>query len=182
MGARSVPATRLLLLPRARFECLAAEVPALASIVDDLGELRALEPEVLSGLRRSALSKHFSPRALGEMCEVADIAALRPGDVALRQGDDAPGFSLQLNQPRKPPPPQPGVQKALAFEVAQALDGKHWSGLRAGDDGERVVSVSIPIQHVQAVLGVLTLEASDVDEIIARERVALIPFLSLIHI
>jgi two-component system sensor histidine kinase ChvG len=40
-----------------------------------------------------------------------------------------------------------------------------------------VVSVSIPIQHVQAVLGVLTLEASDVDEIIARERMALIPFI-----
>jgi two-component system sensor histidine kinase ChvG len=39
-----------------------------------------------------------------------------------------------------------------------------------------VVSVSIPIQHVHAVLGVLTLEASDVDEIIARERAALIPF------
>ena len=40
-----------------------------------------------------------------------------------------------------------------------------------------MVSVSIPIQHVQAVLGVLTLEASDVDEIIARERAALIPFI-----
>jgi NTE family protein len=92
VGARSVTAARLLLLPRGRFEALAAEMPALARIVEDLGELRALEPEVLSGLRRSALSKHFSPRALGEMCEVADIAALHPGDVALRQGDDAPGF------------------------------------------------------------------------------------------
>jgi two-component system sensor histidine kinase ChvG len=40
-----------------------------------------------------------------------------------------------------------------------------------------VVSVSIPIQHVQAVLGVLTLEASDVDEIIAAERRALVPFI-----
>ena len=49
--------------------------------------------------------------------------------------------------------------------------------MRRGEDGERVVSVSIPIQHVQAVLGVLTLEASDVDAIIARERAALIPFI-----
>ena len=40
-----------------------------------------------------------------------------------------------------------------------------------------MVSVSIPIQHVQAVLGVLTLEANDVDAIIARERMALIPFI-----
>ncbi len=46
-----------------------------------------------------------------------------------------------------------------------------------GEDNERVVSVSIPIQHVQAVLGVLTLEANDVDAIIARERLALIPFI-----
>jgi two-component system sensor histidine kinase ChvG len=49
--------------------------------------------------------------------------------------------------------------------------------MRRGEDNERVVSVSIPIQHVQAVLGVLTLEANDVDAIIARERLALIPFI-----
>jgi two-component system sensor histidine kinase ChvG len=45
------------------------------------------------------------------------------------------------------------------------------------ESGERVVSVSIPIQHVRAVLGVLTLEAGDVDEIIAAERRALLPFI-----
>src|SRR6185295_17898714 len=63
------------------------------------------------------------------------------------------------------------------FEVGQALTGRHVAGMRVSDDGERVVSVSIPIQHVQAVLGVLTLEANDVDAIIARERKALIPFI-----
>ncbi len=40
-----------------------------------------------------------------------------------------------------------------------------------------MVSVSIPIRRVRAVLGVVTLEASDVDAIIARERAALIPFI-----
>jgi two-component system sensor histidine kinase ChvG len=49
--------------------------------------------------------------------------------------------------------------------------------MRRTEDGDRVVSVSIPIQHVQAVLGVLTLEASGVDEIIRRERQALAPFI-----
>jgi two-component system sensor histidine kinase ChvG len=62
-------------------------------------------------------------------------------------------------------------------EVRQAMTGVHWAGMRMAEDGERVVSVSIPIQHVQAVLGVLTLEASDVDEIIAAERRALVPFI-----
>jgi two-component system sensor histidine kinase ChvG len=50
------------------------------------------------------------------------------------------------------------------------------AGTRRAENGERVVSVSIPIQHVQAVLGVLTLEAGDVDEIISAERKALLPF------
>ncbi|MFN3521246.1 MAG: stimulus-sensing domain-containing protein [Phenylobacterium sp.] len=69
------------------------------------------------------------------------------------------------------------AQRALRREVGLALRGEHIAGMRVADDGERVVSVSIPIQHVQAVLGVLTLEASDVDEIIAAERVALVPFI-----
>jgi len=59
----------------------------------------------------------------------------------------------------------------------KALRGQHVAGLRRSENGDRVVSVSIPIQHVQAVLGVLTLEANDVDAIIARERRALIPFI-----
>lgn len=69
------------------------------------------------------------------------------------------------------------AQAQLRREVARALAGSHVAGMRTSADGERVVSVSVPIQHVQAVLGVLTLEASDVDEIIAAERLALIPFI-----
>ena len=69
------------------------------------------------------------------------------------------------------------ARAALQGEVAKALRGQHVAGLRRGEDGVRVVSVSIPIQQVQQVLGVLTLEANDVDAIIARERRALIPFI-----
>ncbi len=49
--------------------------------------------------------------------------------------------------------------------------------IRRSETGERLVSVSVPIQHVQAVLGVLTLEAGDVDAIIAAQRRALLPFI-----
>jgi two-component system sensor histidine kinase ChvG len=63
----------------------------------------------------------------------------------------------------------------LRREVGAALTGQRVAELRRGEEGQRVVSVSIPIHHVRAVLGVLTLEASDVDEIIAKERLALIP-------
>ncbi|VAV89714.1 Sensor histidine kinase ChvG [hydrothermal vent metagenome] len=40
-----------------------------------------------------------------------------------------------------------------------------------------MVSVSVPVQHVVAVLGVVTIESSDVNAIIAAEREALIPFI-----
>ena len=48
--------------------------------------------------------------------------------------------------------------------------------MRRSETGERVVSVSVPIQRVKQVLGVLTLEAGDVDQIIAAQRAALLPF------
>jgi len=64
------------------------------------------------------------------------------------------------------------VAKALSAEVVRALAGRHVSDTRRSEDGRLVVSVSIPIQHVQAILGVLTLEANDVDQIIARQRAA----------
>jgi len=87
------------------------------------------------------------------------------------------GFNLDLDMPGRRPAPPEQARKALELEVARALGGEHVSGVRRGEGGARVVSVSIPIQHVKAVLGVLTLEASDVDAIIARERMALIPFI-----
>ena len=69
------------------------------------------------------------------------------------------------------------ARQALRSEVDRALAGETVADTRVSDDGRRVVSVSIPIQHVRAVLGVLTLEAGDVDHIIAAERLALAPFI-----
>jgi two-component system sensor histidine kinase ChvG len=92
-----------------------------------------------------------------------------------REGEQ--GFNLDLEMPGRRPAPPEDAQRALTSEVRRALAGEHVAGVRRGEGGDRVVSVSIPIQHVQAVLGVLTLEASDVDAIIARERAALIPFI-----
>jgi len=61
-------------------------------------------------------------------------------------------------------------------EVNTALLGETVAGERIDENGERVVSVSVPVQHVVAVLGVVTIESNDVDEIVAAEREALIPF------
>eukprot|EP01041_Mallomonas_annulata_P026256 gene26256-47515_t len=68
------------------------------------------------------------------------------------------------------------ARAALAREVEAALSGTPQVGLRRSETGERVVSVSVPIRHVRQVLGVLTLEAADVDAILAAQRAALMPF------
>jgi two-component system sensor histidine kinase ChvG len=69
------------------------------------------------------------------------------------------------------------AKAALDAEVQEALKGQAVAGLRPAQNGGRVVSVSIPIQNVQAVLGVLTLESGDVDQIVANQRRALLPFI-----
>jgi two-component system sensor histidine kinase ChvG len=79
--------------------------------------------------------------------------------------------------PHRAGPVQGEAARALAREVSAALQGRHLAKMRRAENGQRVVSVSIPIQHVRAVLGVVTLEASDVDEIIRRQREALVPFI-----
>ncbi len=69
------------------------------------------------------------------------------------------------------------AQAELKSEIAAALKGAPVSRVRIDEDGGRVVSVSIPIQRVEAVLGVLVLEAGDVDQIVAAQRRALLPFI-----
>jgi two-component system sensor histidine kinase ChvG len=68
-------------------------------------------------------------------------------------------------------------QAELQSEVRQALTGVTVKSLRRAQNGDRVVSVSIPIQDVQAVLGVLTVESGDVDQIVSAQRWALAPFI-----
>jgi two-component system sensor histidine kinase ChvG len=69
------------------------------------------------------------------------------------------------------------ARQALSFEVAHAMAGHPIATVRRSEAGRRVVSVSVPIAQVRAVLGVLTLEANDVDAIVAAERLALVPFI-----
>jgi two-component system sensor histidine kinase ChvG len=64
----------------------------------------------------------------------------------------------------------------LYDEVTAALDGAPQKKVRHNEEGKRVVSVSLPVRHVNQILGVLTLEAGDVDEILAAQRRALTPF------
>lgn len=68
--------------------------------------------------------------------------------------------------------------RSLEEEVAEALSGKEAIfSERFGDQAERVLSVTVPIEKVAAVVGSLTIETSDVAQIIAAERAALLPLI-----
>ena len=79
-------------------------------------------------------------------------------------------FTLQRGDVDADPRAVEQARMALATEVNPGHARRAGEGHADRENGERVVSVSVPIQHVKAVLGVLVLEASDVDEIIAAER------------
>jgi two-component system sensor histidine kinase ChvG len=64
-------------------------------------------------------------------------------------------------------------------EYKVAIAGGEAASQRFNDRGQRIISVSVPVQHVSAVVGVLTLESNDIDEIIRAERAALIPFIGV---
>jgi len=93
--------------------------------------------------------------------------ALKPGEKPFA----IPGFEPK---PRN----DAAAEQALNADIQTALTGVVVvSHSRVTENGGRVVSVAIPIERVREVLGVLTLEAGDVDQIIAAERVAQIPFI-----
>ncbi len=64
-------------------------------------------------------------------------------------------------------------------EFAEAVRGNESASQRFNDRGQRIISVSVPIQNVSAVVGVFTLESNDIDSIIRAERAALIPFIAV---
>ena len=173
-------------LVNARIDSLTTQGELRAAIIDQyatVGEpLPALDPNYagvalqLLANPKTQRARLFDPagRVIADSELVADRVEQRALPPARRRG--AGGLLPPLSgRPRGAVAQE--AQAALQAEVGKALRGQHVAGLRRGEYGDRVVSVSIPIQHVQAVLGVLTLEANDVDEIIARERMAMVPFI-----
>ena len=165
-----------------------------------LGRLGITEGEPLPSLNEIELSfwlrDNFIPP--GQRVRVFDIDGLAVADslpgLALRPVADSyvvteaiPGEPLPPARPAGTAQPDLTRTKArdarnlaranaeLAAEVTRALDGGAQTGLRWAEDGHRVISVSIPVRHVRQVLGVLTLEAGDVDQILAAQRRALWP-------
>ena len=169
-------------LVNARIDSLTTQGELIASILDQAATVGEPEPKMDTALATELLQTLSNPTAqrarlfdsrgrlvadsdwMADRVETKTLPPARPrGDKGLIPGP--------------PGPSQLEARRALAREVTAALQGRHPAKMRRAESGQRVISVSIPIQHVRAVLGVVTLEANDVDEIIARQREALIPFI-----
>jgi two-component system sensor histidine kinase ChvG len=69
-------------------------------------------------------------------------------------------------------------RRSLEDEVWSVLQtGEIQSGIRRDQDGRRLVSVTVPVQYVSAILGTVTYESYDLEDIIASERRGMIPFM-----
>lgn len=173
-------------LVNARIDSLTTQGELIASILNQAATVGEPEPQMDTALATELLQTLSNPKAqrarlydskgrlvadsdwMADEVERSDLPPARSRNGEERRFDLIPAIA---------PPSRQDVERALQREVATALSGRHQAGMRPGDRGDRVVSVSIPIRHVRAVLGVVTLEANDVDAIIARERAALVPFI-----
>ncbi len=168
-------------------ESLTLQGELIANVIDQLATVGDPEPALDADTASDVLFSLFIPRSqrarlfdaqgrlLADSYTVADRVEVktlppvrRPGDLSFSFGGaDSAGQARRRED----------AKSALQLEVGQALSGKSVTSIRMTASGRRVVSISIPIQHVRQVLGVLTLEAGDVESIVAAQRLALIPFI-----
>lgn len=174
-------------LVSARQESLAVEGAVLANVIDQYATVGDPEPALEADTANNVLQTLDIPkpqrarlfdaagRLLADTAQVADRVESAPLPPAHKPGETSLSFGFtQAAAERR----AAAAQEALGREVSRALrEGEVIKTTRVAEDGRRVVSVSIPLQHVRAVLGVLTLQADDVDQIIGAERRALIPFI-----
>ncbi|HZV84436.1 MAG TPA: ATP-binding protein [Brevundimonas sp.] len=174
-------------LIEARQETLAAQAELLANV---LSKLSITTGEPIPGFDPVEASRQlvddFIPE--GQRARLFDLDGIPVAD-SYTVTESISGAPLPPALPAGTPPAEPDLKAedrsrarleaaraALAAEVEAALGGEVQSSLRRSESGDRVVSVSIPVRHVQQVLGVLTLEAGDVDETLDAQRRALMPF------
>lgn len=100
-----------------------------------------------------------------------------PGPLAKAWLDITRSFNSAVESLSPRNGPRLATARSLEEEVQTALRGDAVASERFGDRAERVISVTVPVRRVGAVVGALTLETNDVAKIIAAERTALLPFI-----
>jgi two-component system sensor histidine kinase ChvG len=170
-------------LVKAGLDSLQLQGELIANVIDETATTGDPAPALDADAAEGVLSSLFIPRsqrarlfdAGGKLLADSDVVADRVESDLLppaRRPGAGPAGAGSARERRAAE-----ARLSLQREVAGALAGATVSDLRMDEDGRRVVSVSIPIRHVRQVLGVLTLEAGDVDSVIAAQRRALVPFI-----
>ena len=170
-------------LTRAEEESLRAQAQTTAEVIADVATEGVPEPH-LEGNYAAVVLARFIPE--GQRARLFDAQ----GNLISDSYAVAEGVTVHSLPPaRKPGDPAPAdrtaqkvslrtaAQQALHGEVMEALSGATVIKRRPNEHGVKVVSVSIPLRRVKAVLGVLTLEGGDIDKIVAKQRWALVPFI-----
>lgn len=98
--------------------------------------------------------------------EVRPLPPARKPDEAAAKDVSAKGKALRQR-----------ADTELRTEVMMAMSGAEAATVRHNDRGDKVVSVSVPLTRVKQVLGVLTIEGGNVDEIVRNQRLAMLPFI-----
>ena len=172
-------------LIKTRQESLLGQAELLAKVLSDEDYTRGEPiPELNPTQSAKVLIDRFVPA--GQRARIFDRDGVLIAD-SFDVSDTIEGEPLAPARPAgTPAPPDPVDDKtaanleranaALDEEILAALAGDPQAAVRRSENGDRVVSVSLPIRHVQQVLGVLTLEAGDVDQILDAQRRALVPF------
>jgi two-component system sensor histidine kinase ChvG len=173
----------------ARMETLTAQAELLVRVLGEpqIGVTQGEPTPSLNGVEANLwLRDNFVPP--GQRARLFDADGVMLADSYL-VSEQIPGSALPPARPAGTPVPAPDPEAeqresgrmersraALAAEVMEALQGHAVADVRVSEMGDRVVSVSLPVRHVEQVLGVLTLEAGDVDQILSAQRRALTPF------
>lgn len=174
-------------LIEARQETLVAQAELLSNVLSKLSITTGEPAPAFDPVEASRqLVDDFIPE--GQRARLFDLDGLLVAD-SFAVTENIPGRPLPPARPAGSPPvavdarqedrEAAAVERAraeLAAEVEAAMAGEAQSGVRRSESGDQVVSVSIPVRHVQQVLGVLTLEAGDVEETLDAQRRALMPF------
>ncbi|AQR60270.1 histidine kinase [Brevundimonas sp. LM2] len=172
-------------LVQARQESLMVQAELLSNVLGQLGITGGEPTPALDQIQASRwLRDNFIPT--GQRARLYDSDGLLVSD-SYAVSDEIPGEPLPPSLPAGSPPvvttdpvqDQADLARAniaLGEEIEAALAGEPQATVRRSEEGARVVSVSLPVRHVQQVLGVLTLEAGDVDQILSAQRRALVPF------
>jgi two-component system sensor histidine kinase ChvG len=170
-----------------RLDSLTTQVELIADVVIKAATSGDPRPEMNSDEARQILQFLDIPRServrlydaqgrlIADTDVIADKVTERPVGPARKPGSQRPDWpwSAYFGDAAR----QARAHAQETAEVHAALSGRTVRGQRMSETGGRLVSVSIPIQRVKAVLGVLTIESGDVDQIVVAQRAALTPFI-----